>query len=377
MPEGIQTHPLPPLSVQEAVELQFRLVDTVARHFRGDEFLEAGDYGVRPPTGKPARTERVEETLADFLGVDRVVLTQGAGTGAIRAIYAAVAEPGATVLIHDAPVYETTRTTFEMMGLRLVRVDFNHPEAVREVARRERPLVTHIQHSRQKPEDRYELADVVGAVREGWPDSVIVTDENYAALKTKPLGTEVGADLSTFSLFKLLGPVGVGLVAGRRDLCEKIDRQNYSGGGQVQGPQAMEALRSLVLVPVAWAVQAQVVEEVARRLNAGEVPGVSGAAVANAQDRTLIVQFEEPIAQAVLAEAPALGALPYPVGSDSRFEVPPLFYRVSGTFLASHPEMGSYAIRLNPMRAGPETVLRLLAESVSRARGRRERTGVS
>lgn len=377
MPERIATYPLRSISLQEALDLQFRLVDAITRHFRGEEFLEAGDYGVRPPVGKPARTERVEETLADFLGVQRVVLTQGAGTGAIRAVYAAVAQPGATVLVHDAPVYATTRTTFEMMGLHLVRADFNHPEAVREIARRERPLIVHIQHSRQRPEDRYELAEVIAAARQGWPESLIVTDENYAAFKTKPLGTDVGADLCTFSLFKLLGPVGVGLVAGRADLCERIDRQNYSGGGQVQGPQAMEALRSLVLVPLAWAVQAQVVDEVAKRLNAGEVPGVAGASIANAQDRTLIVQFEEPIAEAVLAEASALGALPYPVGSDSRFEVPPLFYRVSGTFLESNPEMGAYAIRLNPMRAGPETVLRLLAESVARARGRREPTSVS
>ena len=43
-----------------------------------------------------------------------------------------------------------------------------------------------------------------------------------------------------------------------------------------------------------------------------------------------------------------------------------MFYRVSGTFLKSDPRLGDYMIRINPMRAGADTVLRVLGESINR-----------
>jgi hypothetical protein len=36
-----------------------------------------------------------------------------------------------------------------------------------------------------------------------------VTDDNYAVMKVPRIGCQCGADLSCFSLFKLLGPGGV------------------------------------------------------------------------------------------------------------------------------------------------------------------------
>ena len=49
---------------------------------------------------------------------------------------------------------------------------------------------------------------------------------------------------------------------------------NYSGGSKVQGWQAMEVLRGLTYAPVALAIQAEVNEELVRRLNNHEVEGI-------------------------------------------------------------------------------------------------------
>lgn len=76
----------------------------------------------------------------------------------------------------------------------------------------------------------------------------------------------------------------------------------------------------------------------------------------------LIVEFHQPIAARVLEEAQKRGALPYPVGAESKYEIPPLFYRLSGTFRQANPQSEHCAIRINPNRSGEETVLRILRE---------------
>jgi len=44
-----------------------------------------------------------------------------------------------------------------------------------------------------------------------------------------------------------------------------------------------------------------------------------------------------------------------------------MFYRVSGTFLSSDPTLAKKMIRINPLRSGVETILRILEESIHRA----------
>lgn len=124
-------------------------------------------------------------------------------------------------------------------------------------------------------------------------------------------------------------------------------------------------LRGLVFAPVMHAVQAGVSERLLTMLNSGVLPEVKQAVIANAQSKVLIVEFHQPIAAGVLEEAQKRGALPYPVGAESKYEIPPLFYRLSGTFREANPLLGDYAIRINPNRSGEETVLRILRESVS------------
>jgi hypothetical protein len=60
-----------------------------------------------------------------------------------------------------------------------------------------------------------------------------------------------------------------------------------------------------------------------KRLKAGEVEGVKDAFIVNAQSKVLLVEFTEPIAKKVLVEAEKLGAAPYPVGSESKYEFVP------------------------------------------------------
>ncbi|HHL4241933.1 TPA: alanine racemase [Escherichia coli] len=192
-----------------------------------------------------------------------------------------------------------------------------------------------------------------------------LTDDNYAVMKVARIGCECGANVSTFSCFKLFGPEGVGAVVGDADVINRIRATLYSGGSQIQGAQALEVLRGLVFAPVMHAVQAGVSERLLALLNGGAVPEVKSAVIANAQSKVLIVEFHQPIAARVLEEAQKRGALPYPVGAESKYEIPPLFYRLSGTFRQANPQSEHCAIRINPNRSGEETVLRILRESIA------------
>ena len=119
---------------------------------------------------------------------------------------------------------------------------------------------------------------------------------------------------------------------------------------------------------MALAIQAAVNDRLAARLRGGELPGVKDAFLANAQSKVLLVEFEEPIAEQVLKEAEKLGAAPNPVGAESRYEIVPMFYRVSGTFRAADPDITKRMIRINPMRSGGDTVIRILKEAMERVR---------
>ncbi|MBV8044221.1 aminotransferase class V-fold PLP-dependent enzyme [Pluralibacter sp.] len=357
----MKTYPLQSMTLVEAQHKQFALVDAICRHFPGADFLGGGDLGLSPGRNQPRTTQRVEAVLAEAFHAGAAVLVQGAGTGAIRAALAALAGPGARLLIHDAPVYPTTAVIIEQMGLARVRADFNDPASLARAIAEQRPNFALVQHTRQRPEDGYRLDTVLGMLHTaGIPT---LTDDNYAVMKTPAIGCEYGATLSTFSSFKLFGPEGVGVVVGNAEAIARIRATMYSGGSQIQGAQALEVLRGLAFAPVMHAVQAGVTERLQAMLNNGAVPDVKQAVVANAQSKVLLVEFHRPIAQQVLEHAQRLGALPYPVGAESKYEIPPLFYRLSGTFREANPGIERYAIRINPNRSGEETVLRILQQS--------------
>lgn len=361
-----ETFPLETVPLGDAVGNQFRLLECVARHFEGEQLFTA-DAGVVPGPGRPRTTARVEAVLADYFGAEAAALVQGAGTGAIRAALGAALGPEATLLIHRAPVYRTTEATLRWFGVRTVQADFNDRGALDDALSSGRFEWAFVQHSRQRLADSYDPGEVVAACRAHRVRTIV--DDNYAVMRVPACGVELGADASCFSLFKLHGPEGIGVVAGTADLVGRVHDDNYSGGGQVQGGQALDALRALTHVPVMWAIQSRVTSEVAERLSAGEVDGVAEVRIANAQDRCLLIRLRRPVARELPAVAAGYGAAPYPVGANSRYEITPMIYRVSGSALEDAPELADWTIRVNPMRAGADLVLDILRRSLAELDG--------
>ena len=366
----MQTFPLYARSVEEAISFQFKVIEAARTRLIGEDVLSLGDLGVPLGTGRPCRTEAVERVYAAAFDAEDAVFVRGAGTGALRWALNAALPVGGRVLVHDAPIYPTTEVTLESMGAKPIFADFNSDDALKEACESHRGEIdcVLVQVARQKPSDSYEAAHVIELIRSLAPGVSIVADDNYTVGKVRGIGCEIGADLSTFSCFKLLGPEGVGVVVGPSELVGRIRSKQYSGGSQVQGHEAMEALRGMVYAPVAHAITAKVCAEVAGRLNEGEVPGVARAYVVNAESRVVIVEFDDDIAGKVLETAPKIGAATHPVGCESRYEFLPMFYRISGTFRAADPTWERRMIRINVMRAGADTVIDMLSEALGLVR---------
>ncbi|MFE9883495.1 aminotransferase class V-fold PLP-dependent enzyme [Streptomyces scopuliridis] len=366
MPVLPRTFPLATVTLEDAAQRQFRLLECTAAHFEGPQLFEA-DAGVVPGLGRPRTTARVEAVIADYFGTEDAAFVQGAGTGAIRAALGAALSPGDPLLIHRAPVYRTTAVTLRGLGVRTTEADFNDRTALQRALESGAFPWAYVQHSRQRLADSYDPGEVLAACRAAGVRTVV--DDNYAVMRVPASGVELGADASCFSLFKLHGPEGVGVVVGARDLIEHIRADNYSGGGQVQGHQALDALRALTHVPVLWALQSRVGAEIAERLGAGEVPGVAEVRIANAQDRCLLVRLDRPVARELPAVAARHGAAPYPVGSNSRYEIAPLVYRMSSSSLDDAPGLADWTVRINPMRAGADLVIEILRRSLHDLKG--------
>lgn len=371
----LKTFPLQQLDLEEAIKSQFRLLDCVHHHFDGFEIVQDGDYGHNhePELDRPMYTAKVEETLAEFFGSPEVALVRGAGTGGIRACLMAGLRGGQTVLLHDAPAYPTTGASLEFLSLRAITVDMNRIDALARITREAKPDGAVVQHTRNKIDDSYDLSEVLRVIKRESPNTLIVVDDNYATMRVPKIGSELGADFSAFSFFKLLGPAGLGCVVAGTERGQRImgdiRRMHRSGGFRVQGPEAMDTLRALTLAPVALAVQAQVVHAVAERLNAGEVPGVRSAYVASTNSLCVIVELAQPVAQRVLEITPRLGAQRQSVGSESRVEISALFHEAfpyfSPTAFPWLAENRERLIRINPYRTGPDTIIRVLREALA------------
>lgn len=363
----INTYPLKSITVEEAKELQFKIIDCVTTTMKGSEILSLGDLGVVKGQNKPTMTIQIEKVFAKVFDGESAIFVRGSGTGAIRWALMSFLKPGDTILVHEAPIYPTTKTTVEYMGLNIVTANFNDIEDIKKViSKNENIKGAIVQLTRQKIDDSYDLEEVIRTIKECNSNIKVVTDDNYAALKVNKIGIQCGADLSTFSCYKLLGPEGVGVVIGKEELTDKIYKMNYSGGSQVQGFEAMEALRGIIYAPVSLAISSEVSEEIITRLNNGELKGVKGAFIANAQSKVVLVEFEKEIANEIIEIAEELGAAPHPVGSESKYEFAPMVYRVSGTFRQSDPTLEKRMIRINPMRSGANTVIRILKTALGK-----------
>lgn len=364
----MRTYPLESIGIEAAKEKQFKMIDIITRHFQGHEILTRGDLGVVKKLNKPLTTEKAEKVIAEFFNSEAAVLVRGSGTAAIKwGLYSILDEKKVRkVLVHKAPVYPTTDITFKMMGIEKIEADFNNLDELREVLKNNNFQAALIQYTRQKIDDSYNIKEVIDEIKKY--QLPILTDDNYAVMKVKEIGSELGADLSAFSTFKLLGPEGIGCVVGKKEFIEKIVKSNYSGGGQVQGHEALDVLKGLVYTPVSLAIQGEVNDQLYTLFNNGELEFINAAYLVNAQSKVIIVELKENIAEEILIHAEKLGALPNPVGAESKYEFSPLFYRVSGTFRALDSTLEKRMIRINPNRAGVETIVRILKESYRRVK---------
>lgn len=371
------------MTLEQATQVQFALVDA-AQRVLGSDAVFAEDYGqVRSLAtvgfgggGRPRATADVEEVLASFFGVPDAALVHGAGTGAIRAMLNAALEPGARVVLHDAHPYKTTLPAMRHMGLELGFADFNDVASLPGQLARLRPSAVYVQHVPQQLGDSHDIARLVDLVRDTCGDSTkILMDDNYAVMRSPRIGVQLGADASALSLFKLLAPGPIGCVLGTADLIDAVRKDLSSAGCQVQGPQALGALRMLVYAPVALAIQNTVVIESARRINeladAGELPFVHRAFPAQPGIRSVVIVFTRPVAEDLLRSAWRNGSPSQSVGEEAQPEFLPLFTYLTSTFLKAAPGLEKYAIRVNPMRSGPDTILRILRDSLGDAEFRR------
>ena len=359
----MKVYPLKSITIEEAMQKQFCLVDEIMKEFTGTEFLNTGDLGVVVGLNKPRYTEKVEKVLANYFHSDKCVLVTGAGTGALRWGLIASLKPNDTILVHTSPIYPTTQVSIEGLNLNVVRANFNDSSDIEKVMSENEINGALIQYTRQVPQDYYDIGEVIKTMK-SIKDIPIITDDNYAVMKVDKIGVELGADVSGFSGFKLLGPEGVGVLVGKADIIDKVDKMNYSGGSKVQGHQAMELLRGMVYAPVALAIQAEQNEKLVKELNEAKIPEIKQAFLANAQSKVLLVEFNEDIAEEVLKCAEQLGTIPNPVGAESKYEIVPMFYRVSGTFLKMDPTLKKRMIRINPNRGGADSIIRILEESI-------------
>lgn len=77
----MKTFPLQSLTLAQAQQKQFALVDTLCRHFPGADFLAGGDLGLVPGLNQPRVTQRVEKVLAEAFHAEAAALVQGLAPG--------------------------------------------------------------------------------------------------------------------------------------------------------------------------------------------------------------------------------------------------------------------------------------------------------
>ena len=77
------TYPLHSISLEEAMQLQFKVIDCITREFPGHEILTRGDLGVVPGLNKPVTTLKAEKVIARIFDAEAAMLVRGAGTDAI------------------------------------------------------------------------------------------------------------------------------------------------------------------------------------------------------------------------------------------------------------------------------------------------------
>ncbi|WP_290139015.1 hypothetical protein [uncultured Dubosiella sp.] len=90
----MKTYPLESITLDQARDFQFRMVDAITKTFTGTESLTRGDLGVVPGLNKPRTTLKAEQAIARFFDAEAAILVRGSGTGAIRYALFSTVKPG-------------------------------------------------------------------------------------------------------------------------------------------------------------------------------------------------------------------------------------------------------------------------------------------
>lgn len=373
------TSNLEQMSVEEATVEQFRLVDSISQVFGSDQiFFE--DYGQERSLGvgafgsggRPITTAKVEKVLSHFFGTEDTVLVHGAGTGSIRAMLTFL-EPGSNIILHSGFPYKTTVATLNRMAIKSNSVDFNKEAEIRNILEDDQMDGFLIQHVPHQFGDQYNVDELVHLIRSVRGNKFpIFVDDNYAAMRSKKIGVQMGASASAISLFKLLSRANIGCVTGEQEIIGRIRIDSGSAGSQVQGADAMDALRSIVYAPVALAIHNIVVmdacQEINRLISIGDIGHLLEAIPGPAAARSIILVFKDPIAENFLQSAWRNGSPSRSVGEEARYDLLPLFTYIAGTYLKSNPLLKDYVIRVNPLRGGTSTIIRILKSALAEPR---------
>jgi hypothetical protein len=192
------------ISLEQAKKLQFRVTDAITRYFNGYEILSRGDLGGVLGLNMLTVTQKAEQVFADVFDAEAAALVRGSGTGAIRWAFLCFLPPASKLLVHKAPIYETTRVTLNSMGIVCVEANYNNLDELRGVIRENPDLGgALIQIGRQKIDDRYHHEEVISTIKSVRPSICIVADNNYAAMKIEKIGVQCGSD-QIYLLFPVL-----------------------------------------------------------------------------------------------------------------------------------------------------------------------------
>ena len=204
--------------------------------------------------------EVLEKVMADCMGAEDALMRHNfvSGTHTLTVALFGVLRPGDKVISVTGRPYDTITGVFGIdektdgsladFGVLYGQVDLNKDgmpdiENIKTVLAKEKPKMAYIQRSRgysTRPSLRIaDIKEIIDAVKEVSPDSIIMVDNCYGEFVETLEPTQIGADIIAGSLIKNPGggiaPTG-GYIAGRKDLIEKCSyRLTCAGVGREVG----------------------------------------------------------------------------------------------------------------------------------------------
>ena len=75
----MKAYPLESISLERAMQFQFKMIDCITNEFTGSEFLTRGDLGVVAGLNKPKTTLKAEKVVAKFFDSEKAIFVRGTG----------------------------------------------------------------------------------------------------------------------------------------------------------------------------------------------------------------------------------------------------------------------------------------------------------